>query len=206
MRGLQSVLRSRKDDFHKGSEDFGVLRHYETVLRDLEIELNALALDDDLLADFPILSERGEESPKPASIYSASTTCSDDTLSSMESSSVVTDCYNGVVDVDEWTSGIVDVDEWTPGVADVDDWIPSWRLQGENNNGENRSTCFTEVRVEDLSEVWRRLEDDEDDDETDDCKRWSAQLPVSRKLGPFEIDLDEDLVWRIPDERLLLSM
>jgi hypothetical protein len=199
MRGLQSVLKSRKDDFHKGSKDFEVLRHYESVLRELEIEVDALALDD-VLAECPILSEREEESPKRESIYSASTTCSDDTLCSIGSGSDI-----GVVDVDDWTpSYVVDVDEWTPGVADVDDWIPL-RLQGENSDGDNRTTgfTFTEVHVGDLSEVWRRLEDDEDDDESDDCQRWSAQLPELRKLGPFEIDLDEDFIC---NERLVQSI
>jgi hypothetical protein len=58
MRGLQSVLHSRKGDLPEGSKDFTILRHYETVLKHLASELSTLVLDDDVLALSPIPDER----------------------------------------------------------------------------------------------------------------------------------------------------
>jgi len=176
MRGLQSVLHSRKGHLPEGSKDFAILKHYETVLKHLASELNTIVLDDDVLAESPILDERATKITRLRPLRPFE------------------------FDVDSLIAS------WRLKQQRDDDEACGQKCSGhcaecEISTRDGSSNCdslsardsiMTDIDVDTLSPIWQFLEDEEDR-EHEYGERHLANFEGdtdSWPLGPCEVDID----------------
>jgi hypothetical protein len=176
MRGLQSVLHSRKGDLSDSSKDIAILRHYETVLTHLASELSTIALDDDVLAESPVLDERFTKiiSLRPLRPFEFDV----DSL------------------IASWRLKHQRDDEEACGQKSSGHYAEceSSTRDGSSNcdSLSARDSIMTDIDVDTLSPTWQFLEDEEDR-ENEYGERHLAHFEGdidSWPLGPCEVDID----------------
>jgi hypothetical protein len=215
MMGLQSVLFSRKNHFHEGSEDFRILYHYDIVLKQLASELNSLVVDDDFVPQHPALSmhvaKDSQTSSRPRASSGASTTCSvdrtcsEDSISIQHVASLDTVCDIDTVNTAEMVDSRceIDVDSVTKSM------LVAVRQEFENvvdSRFEFDPDSFTksmliavrkeledELEIDSLRPVRHLLVDDLEDEESESKEfdtRCSARIPKLRSVVPVYVDVD----------------